>query len=238
MFQTSLKEFSPITYTLERLFYLLQFLSPANVFYPTRVSPSNANKAKQQGLVNVGRARFIEFWILLSLSIEIITNLILGHHDNLTVFILAFPLYRIFDIFQATINLNVFDPLRMGNKQHYTASVTRTLLLSMINFVEVMLCYVSIYLYNLELLKVDGRATDVIDAFYFSVITQLTIGYGDIHPLKFIRVVASLQGLTGFILGIFALSRFVSLLPPTVSVPSGTNAAGAINDPTEDIESE
>ena len=52
-----------------------------------------------------------------------------------------------------------------------------------------------------------------ITAFYFSVITQLTIGYGDVYPMGWMRVLAAAQGLIGafFAIGVFA--RAITALP-------------------------
>jgi len=51
------------------------------------------------------------------------------------------------------------------------------------------------------------------DTFYFSVVTQLTIGYGDIQPLGAAKVVAGVQATVGWALTLLVLARFVSFLP-------------------------
>jgi hypothetical protein len=61
-------------------------------------------------------------------------------------------------------------------------------------------------------------ATERFDALYFSMITQLTIGYGDIRPLHAARWIASLQGLVGFGFTLLIIGRFVSLIPPVRTI--------------------
>jgi hypothetical protein len=59
---------------------------------------------------------------------------------------------------------------------------------------------------------------DSFDPFYFSAITQLKIGYGDVVPTEGLRVVAAAQGLLGFMLGVFAISRVIAFLSKTRTV--------------------
>jgi Ion channel len=58
-------------------------------------------------------------------------------------------------------------------------------------------------------------AEQPITGFYFSIITQLTIGYGDVHPLGWLRLIVALQGLLTAVFVIFVLARAAAALPIT-----------------------
>jgi hypothetical protein len=53
-----------------------------------------------------------------------------------------------------------------------------------------------------------------VTGFYLSVITQLTIGYGDVYPTGWLRVVAAIQGLVGALFIILVIARLVASLRP------------------------
>jgi len=82
--------------------------------------------------------------------------------------------------------------------------------LSLWNFLEMMLCFAVIY--SAMLTRIGG-AESVGDAYYFSAITQMTIGYGDLAPLGPLKLVAPCQGIIGFLFGLFVLTRFIAFLP-------------------------
>jgi hypothetical protein len=63
------------------------------------------------------------------------------------------------------------------------------------------------YALNYQSLRGASRPAD---DFYFSVITQLTIGYGDVSPESLLRIVAAAQGLFGALFVIVVLGRAVS----------------------------
>ena len=103
--------------------------------------------------------------------------------------------YRVFYILQSTINITIFDPLRTLGKPTYFLALVRTLVMSSINFIELAICFGAIYAHRLEDLD---KAHSWKSAFYFSFITQLTIGYGDVSPLGSTRAIAVAQGMIGF----------------------------------------
>jgi hypothetical protein len=85
--------------------------------------------------------------------------------------------------------------------------IQRSLVLAAINYVELMLWFGLIYALNYQLLNGAGQPAT---AFYFSVITQLTIGYGDVSPTGWLRMIAAAQGLIGALFVIVVLGRAVS----------------------------
>jgi hypothetical protein len=85
--------------------------------------------------------------------------------------------------------------------------LVRTLVLAVINYVELMLLFGLVYALNCQLLHGAGQPAT---AFYFSVITQLTIGYGDVYATGWLRIIAVVQGLIGALFVIVVLGRAVS----------------------------
>lgn len=121
---------------------------------------------------------------------------------------------RIFDIFQSSVNLGVFDQLR-ARGQLMISNAVRTLVLSFLNYLELLVLFG--ILYTTILPSLIGAETWA-DALYFSIVTQLTIGYGDIRPVGVARFVSALQGLIAVAFTILILGRIVSVLPRIESV--------------------
>ncbi len=108
----------------------------------------------------------------------------------------------------------VFDQLRT-HEQLVISSAVRTLVLSFLNYLELLACFGIVYS------TMPGTlvgSTGWMDDMYFSVVTQLTIGYGDIRPIGWARVVSVAQGLVAVAFTILILGRIVSVLPKIGSV--------------------
>ncbi len=211
-----LRYFSPITYAMERLFFVLQYLSPANVLFRSRVySQKQFVDADAKRRETIRRSRLIEAYVTTWFLVEIVSVLSMPYAacwmQTILVTLVAF---RVFDIFQAAMNLNIFDRLRIGDRTHYVASLARTALFAVWNFFELWVCFGVMYTSDFAHLS---RA-DPGDGYYFSVVTQLTIGYGDVYPLGATRALAMCQALLGFVLGVFAISRIIAFLPRTEPV--------------------
>jgi hypothetical protein len=158
----------------------------------------------------VRRSRRVEGYIIAWFAVE--TGLLLA-----SAYALAWPLWiprsivvvRILDIFQQSVNMSVFDQLR-SDERLVISSAVRTLVLSFLNYVELLVCFGIVYA------SFPGSLTGSsgwIDDIYFSVVTQLTIGFGDIRPVGIARLIASAQGLISVIFTILMLGRIVSVLP-------------------------
>jgi hypothetical protein len=218
MTQDELRNVSFITYGLERLFYYMQYLSPANLLFATRAdvqvnAGKNIEKLKQN---TIGRGRCIEyyvlFWIILEFGFFIVTKFLFF---TLQIIVLCLITIRLLDIFQISMNLSIFDRLRIKVGPHHVASFARTVILTIWNYFEVCVCFSIIY--STELFPLS-RKSDWIDALYFSSITQLTIGYGDIKPLGITRIAVAVQGFLGFLIAVLVISRVVSFLPRSKAV--------------------
>ena len=96
---------------------------------------------------------------------------------------------------------------------HLIVSAKRSLTLGIVNFVELIMCFGCMYAAFADHISVT--APQVKDAFvfcYFSCITQLTIGYGDVQPLGGLRLVTCAQGLIGLLLITMTIGRMISLV--------------------------
>jgi hypothetical protein len=158
------------------------------------------------------RSRGVELYIAVWLAIELVAALSVGYAPAwVQSVIVAAVAFRIFDVFQALMNLNIFDRLRIAGGRHYVTSLARTAILSVWNFFEVSICFGVIYSSHLAQLS----RSHPLDPYYFSVVTQLTIGYGDVSPVGGTRFLAVTQGLLGFLIAVIVVSRIVAFLPAT-----------------------
>ncbi|WP_082476519.1 ion channel [Methylobacterium sp. Leaf99] len=71
------------------------------------------------------------------------------------------------------------------------------------------------YSSNLEHLL---NAKHSIDGYYFSAITQFTIGYGDILPIGFLKILVVFQSFISTIFVIIIFARVLSLFSPIISL--------------------
>ena len=83
-------------------------------------------------------------------------------------------------------------------------SYQRNLLYAFIHYVELIVLFGSIYSLYHQSIFTDKAQVDCFTYLYYSGVSQLTIGYGDIAPRDFIRFVVILQALIGLI--IFAVT--------------------------------
>ncbi len=212
------KELGYLSYLVAIIFRILQKLSP-QVFIANRAesfakitSDISSDDLKK---LTVKRANKIDFYIIVWLVIELASVIISTNIlDNCYVKYLLLTLitFRILDIVQININLSLFDIFYIEKRINYMASVVRTIVNTTINFFELIVCFGVFYSCNiLELQSVKETS----DAFYFSLITQVTMsfGYGDVMPVGVLRIVTCIQLLLGYFFAALILGRFISLLP-------------------------
>src|SRR5579883_2395721 len=193
-----LKEFSYLSWLAERLCFFAEFISPSILFIPTRslihwgLHDIEQAGEKESYLIERmrHRARHVDLYIVSSIVVEILLGFILLSTNSALVRIVVqiLMVIRIIDIAQANINLNVFDRLRFAESSHVTVSVTRNLIIAAITYGELMLVFSLLYAtLPADLHGIQG----VHECLYFSMVTQLTIGYGDIHPIGIVRYIAT-----------------------------------------------
>jgi hypothetical protein len=178
---TELKSYSPLTYLVERIFHLLK--EPASWLLKDRIEFQAFKEwDSERTAITTRRTNFVEIYICGWLLIEILSVVALiafGHHPLVLWTARVLMVLRIIDIVQAAVNVNVLDQLR-APATHQVASVIRILVLSGVNLIELIVSFGSLYLSFIHLIS---GATHWADAFYFSAITQLTVGFGDISPV-------------------------------------------------------
>lgn len=201
---------------VESAFFLLQRFSPERLFTWSRSDIQNhfpEDVSRKENARRRGRA--IEKYILGWLIIESATALACAVTTRLSILIPlgALVSIRLLDIIQMTVNLTLFDHLRIHTHKYWVESSVRNLILSMVNYAEMMVGFGVLY----AILMAQGGhftgAESPLDGFYFSGITQLTIGYGDIAPIGAAKALTLFHGLAGLLFTLFILSRFITLLP-------------------------
>ncbi len=163
------------------------------------------------------RARAVETYmaVWLGLELAVVSMSCLGPWATwLSVLFVVVVVSRIGEVIQVTVNATLFDALS-GRSDECVASRSRMIVLAGVNFIELCVCYGVIY--AADYAKLRGAGTPI-TAFYFSVITQLTIGYGDVFPVGWLRLVAAAQGLTGILFVVLVFGRFMAALPQGHSI--------------------
>lgn len=212
----TLRQISLFAYYLERLFHFGNQISPERLFAPTRVEIQKTHlHAADRRRAARSRGRRIEIYLFLWIAIEAaaVAYGTLSQNGWVTFAFLAAAIVRIADIIQVTGNHSLFDRLKFSWRHYYVENTVRTILLSLVNYVELVVCFGYIYC----LLGRDGEylhfKESPFDGYYFSGVTQLTIGYGDIIPMGPVKYLALVQGFIGFLFTVLILGRFISLLP-------------------------
>jgi hypothetical protein len=211
-----LKAFSPLTFAFERLFLVLQQASPATWFFGARRRAHRTAYSRAEWLaLTKKRGRHIEiyvvFWFVTLAGATLMANSIV---DYLRLAASVIAGFRAFDVVQMAINVTLFDHFRIRGP-HSVSGVTRILLLGLWNYIELIVCFGIVYSAHPYWLC---GATPGFDPYYFSAITQFTIGYGDISPIGVGKTIVCIQALTGSLFLVIVLARFVSLMPQVQSV--------------------
>jgi potassium channel LctB len=197
-----LKEKSVIAFAIERAFRALQWLSPG----------SRLGKRATD--------LYILGWLVLGMALGLVTY---AFYPALPFWLRAAVLLaaalRILDVTQAVVNVGVFDHLQSDAPQE-VESVVRSLVLLVWNFAELMAWFGLVYLPLAFLQENKGFWSTL----YFSGITQLTIGYGDLTPIGTAKAVAVLQGSLSWVVSVIIIGRFVGALP-SIREPKRKRAA-------------
>lgn len=202
-----------ITVSIKKVFGFLEAASLGRRMFGKR----NGGPAKQEpdkGETEK-RAFGIDGYIVVWLFIEILFAFLVLVQGRFSMWFALLFGYRILDIFQSAVNISIFSASSLGHGDK-VASVERMIVLAGVNFLELILCFGAIYavfpnqIYPQQVAPVLG--------YYLSAVTQLTIGYGDVYPLSYLKVVAIAQGIINFIFVTLTISRFISSLRPMKAI--------------------
>ena len=193
---TLILEESVTAFLVERLFRGLQRVSPGSRLLGTETD------------------WYVTAWLAIAVVLAVLSWR--WHSELPTAFkvaLLGVAGLRVVDIAQVVVNLALFDwlglPPPASREVQPVQDVTRSLVLLLWNFFELMVWF------GLAYMALHFREGDVSfwSRFYFSAITQLTVGYGDFTPVGLGKLVAVVQGILAWIVTVVVIARFVASLP-------------------------
>jgi hypothetical protein len=232
-------DYSPLTQLAMRAFHVARKVSP--MFWLSKRCPllKSRNELSTQELFSQShvrrRAKAVELYIIAWLFLEACLVGVVCFCQLPLPFIVGLVLaavagLRIIEIFQVTVNAAFFDSFS-GRSDNMVASSPRIIVLAFYNFIELAVCFGVLYALNPGLLKGAGRP---VTSFYFSLITQLTIGYGDVYPTSYLRAIAAVQGIVSVVFVVLVFGRFVSTLPRMKGLLEEDQTGGtALNEPEQ-----
>ncbi len=213
---SSLTECSPITSIAVKLFSFIKWLSPMqwiSRFFPIYRPRSELTQEEIQSEDFINRRgpsieNYMIGWLIIEILLVILSCIVTWPNWIKIIFGVVVA-SRIIEIIQVAVNTTLLDALS-GRPDERVSSIIRIIVLTGVNFIELLLCFGVIYATNYMSLSGAGKA---ITGFYFSIITQLTIGYGDVYPTGWLRIVAAVQGLIGIVFIILVFGRVMASFP-------------------------
>ncbi|MFN8546596.1 MAG: potassium channel family protein [Candidatus Eisenbacteria bacterium] len=215
--ELTLAELSPLSEAVRRAFDFVRWLSPMHWLQKQVPSLKPRASISLDEIWSADfmkrRGRAVEIYVLVWILIEMVAVVLAtfaAPPNAIKIAIFGLVTLRIIEILQVTVNATVFDRLS-GRADNCVSSSTRLLVLAGLNFLELAACFGVIYADCYTYL--GGAVIGPSTALYFSVITQLTIGYGDVYPTGGLRVVAAIHGVAALLFLALVVTRVVATLP-------------------------
>ena len=177
---------------------------------------------------------FPESWVLGWTVIALVGLVLVSGISDLSgwwnYIILAFGLYRTYELVAYQINVTFLAEYRNKKRRREDQSVRqyalhgyrRLVLLSIHNYIEVLLWFAAIYAAFSDQFRIESgdiALNHFVGALYFSVVTMTTLGYGDITPLGWGgAALVGLQVVIGVFLTLIVLARVLALIPKPISM--------------------
>lgn len=163
---------------------------------------------------------FVELWVFGHLLASIMASCIIYHltpgYQVLIYCILGYSALRVLEIIVYQINVLLFHPI--GNENYYIKSARRTLILLLHNYAEIIFWYSAI---QMGLLLLSGHSLQQIWVEYIrlnfyciATFDSSVISSSFDNVPRFLAHLTSFEIMSGLIITIISLARFISLLPP------------------------
>lgn len=196
---------------------------------PDPVIPPGLSACKALELAET-RARAVDTFVAVCWSVEVLFLVLLCTLDSnwFRLPMLLLLGWRVVDVVAADLKMSIFDPFMeettlTGVRPDYVpTTATRVLTLVALNYFELLLAFAGFYVVGSKQLVqsttsltwLDGRCGTLERALHMSFMTQLTIGFGDLVPNSWLRLVVWLQGCLGLLMIAIIVTRYMSLVPP------------------------
>lgn len=192
----------------------------ANIFsFLSKISIFSFVRKKKNDNTHV----FVERWVLWNLLLAITTTLIgyyLGNKIKWFLYIIiVYAILRVFEVIIYQLNVLFFDPYRTEKrgKKYEIKSPTRMVILLLHNYVEVMFWYAAIII---ALIQLSGNLLDATWGEYVrsNILCIATFDSSGIQEIvgefySKLSGIVFLQIISGVIMTIISLARFIGLMP-------------------------
>lgn len=171
---------------------------------------------------------FVDYWVIGNLVLSVIASMAAYHlPSNFKMIIIVVSIYgavRIFEILIYQINVVLFDPFENGkvNKNYKVKSIQRMVLALIHNYIEIMFWYAGIMI---MLVRFNGTELEASWGEYV-ISNIMCVATLDINmPVQFqegassaLYRVAFAEVISGIIMTIISLARFIGLLPAVSTI--------------------
>lgn len=136
------------------------------------------------------------------------------------IFAMIVSILHLLNIMGTAFRISLFDAwYNRPDLPPAVASHPRIVVLGLVNFIQLLLIFGTIYAIDpTKIIVPDGYTQDWLDPIYFSCIVQTTIGFGDRHPEGWLRGVAMLQSVCVFAFVVVFVTRAVGAMPQIRSI--------------------